>query len=389
MRMPVEAVPRHATNVPTLLKSRTLPWDKCPEALQSAPFMPDKSRQLGVRYATASDGVRLAWAESGSGIPLIRAATWLTHLESDAASPVWRHWIAFLSKHFRLIRYDERGCGMTDWDVRDMSLGRRVRDLETVADAAGLKEPFSLLGMSHGATVSVAYAAAHPERVARMILYGGYARGALRRGHAESERVFRAIVDLTSLWGSDNAAFREVFTSLFIPQGTDEQLRWFNELCRKSVSPELAGTLLKARASVDISSRLKRVRTPTLVAPLSEGRLLASEIPGAQFVELESCNHILLEHEDAWARFQESVLEFTGQSAAVSGHRAFGALSPRERATLSLLTEGLSNAEIAVRLGISEKTVRNHLSKLFDKLGVWSRTQAIVFAREHGFSHNA
>jgi pimeloyl-ACP methyl ester carboxylesterase/DNA-binding CsgD family transcriptional regulator len=358
--------------------------------------MPDKSRQV-VRYVTASDGVRLAWAESGSGIPLVRAATWLTHLESDPASPVWRHWIAFLSRHFRLIRYDERGCGMTDWDVRDMSLERRVRDLHTVVDAAGVREPFVLLGISHAAAVSIAYATTYPKRVDRMILYGGFARGAFRRGHADTERLFRAIVDLTALWGSDNQAFREVFTSRFIPEGTNEQLRWFNELCRKSTSPALAGTLLRSKADVDVSSRLKRVRTPTLVvharrdriAPLSEGHLLASEIAGAQFVELESCNHILLEHEDAWTRFQESVLEFTGQAAAASGHRAFEALSPRERATLSLLTEGLSNAEIAARLGISEKTVRNHLSNLFDKLGVWSRAQAIVFAREHGFTHSA
>ncbi len=355
--------------------------------------MPGKSRQV-VRYATASDGVRLAWAESGSGIPLIRAATWLTHLESDPESPVWRHWIAFLSKHFRLIRYDERGCGMSDWDVRDMSLERRVRDLQTVADAAGLKEPFVLLGISHAAAVSIAYATAHPKRVDRMILYGGFARGAFRRRDAGSERLFRAIVDLTALWGSDNQAFREIFTSRFIPEGTNEQLRWFNELCRKSVSPSLAAAILRAKADVDVSSKLKPVRTPALViharrdrvAPLSEGHLLASEIPGAQFVELESCNHILLEHEDAWTRFQEAVLEFTGQAEAAKPHPAFDALSPRERATLALLTEGLSNAEIAARLAISEKTVRNHLSNLFDKLGVWSRAQAIVFAREHGFT---
>src|SRR5581483_6270696 len=351
--------------------------------------------------------------------PLIRAATWLTHLESDPESPVWRHWIAFLSKHFRLIRYDERGCGMSDWDVRDMSLERRVRDLQTVADAAGLKEPFVLLGISHAAAVSIAYATAHPKRVDRMILYGGFARGAFRRRDAGSERLFRAIVDLTALWGSDNQAFREIFTSRFIPEGTNEQLRWFNELCRKSVSPSLAAAILRAKAAgvrtgfsleetstsafaailrakadVDVSSKLKPVRTPALViharrdrvAPLSEGHLLASEIPGAQFVELESCNHILLEHEDAWTRFQEAVLEFTGQAEAAKPHPAFDALSPRERATLALLTEGLSNAEIAARLAISEKTVRNRLSNLFDKLGVWSRAQAIVFAREHGFT---
>jgi DNA-binding CsgD family transcriptional regulator len=214
----------------------------------------------------------------------------------------------------------------------------------------------------------------------------------MRRSDQEANRMFEAIVSLADLWGSDNPAFRQVFTSRFIPGGTDEQLRWFNDLCRKTTSPALAGPLLRARAETDVASLLAQVRTPTLVihgrddavSPLSEGRLLATEIQGAQFVELDSRNHILLEHEPAWARFQEAVLAFTGHSAAAPDG-AFDDLSKRERETLTLLAEGLSNSEIAERLGISEKTVRNHLSHLFDKLGVWSRAQAIVFARDHGF----
>ena len=354
--------------------------------------MPARIRQT-VRYLHTSDGVRLAWAEAGSGPPLVKAATWMTHLEYDLDSPVWQHWTSFLSGHFRYIRYDERGCGMSDWDIADISLDRRVRDLETVVDAAGIKEPFAMLGISHGAAVCIAYATKHPERVARMVLCGGYARGTLRRGDDEAARMYAAIMDLATLWGSDNPAFRQVFTSRFIPAGTDEQLRWFNELCKKTVSPALAGEILRARANTDVTPLLRQVRTPTLIlhgrndaiAPLSEGRFLASEIPGAQFIELDSPNHVLLENEPAWARFEEAVLEFTGQAPG-GPDPAFDALSPRERETLSLLAEGLSNNEIAERLGISEKTVRNHLSHLFDKLGVWSRAQAIVFARDRGFS---
>jgi RNA polymerase sigma factor (sigma-70 family) len=347
-----------------------------------------------VRYVATSDDVRLAWAESGTGMPLVKAATWLTHLEYDLDSPVWRHWMTFLTDHFRFVRYDERGCGMSEWDVRDLSLDRRVMDLETVVQAAHLSEPFVLLGISHGAAVCIAYAVQHPERVARMVLYGGFARGALRRGDREAERLYEAIAVLADSWGSDNPAFRQVFTSRFIPQGTEDQLRWFNELCRKTTSPDLAGTLLRARAGTDVTALLGDVRTPTLVvharndaiAPLAEGRFLASEIPGAQFIELDSPNHVLLEHEFAWGRFQEAALEFTGQAALrARSDSAFEALSRRERETLALLADGLSNAEIAERLGISEKTVRNHLSHLFDKLGVWSRAQAIVFARERGF----
>ncbi len=151
-----------------------------------------------VRYVTASDGVRLAWAESGAGPPLVKAATWLTHLDRDLDSPVWRHWIEFLSGHFRFIRYDERGCGMSDWDTRDLSLERWVRDLEAVVEAADIREPFVLLGMSHGAAVSIAYAARHPDRVASLVLYGGYARGVFRRGAEASQRVYAAISDASS-----------------------------------------------------------------------------------------------------------------------------------------------------------------------------------------------
>src|SRR4029453_18819662 len=167
------------------------------------------------------------------------------------------------------------------------SLYGRGLDLETVVEVARLTDPFVLLGISHGAAVCIAYAVRHPERVARMVLYGGFARGPLRRGDRDAERIYEAIAVLSSSWGSDNPAFRQVFTSRFIPQGTDEQLRWFNDLCRKTTSPALAGTLLRARANTDVTQLLKEVRTPTLVlharndviAPLSEGRLLASEIP--------------------------------------------------------------------------------------------------------------
>jgi pimeloyl-ACP methyl ester carboxylesterase/DNA-binding CsgD family transcriptional regulator len=353
--------------------------------------MTSKHRQT-IRYERASDGVRLAWAEMGEGTPLIKAATWLTHLEHDLESPVWKHWTRFLADHYRYIRYDERGCGLTDVDVSDLSLERRVADLEAVADAAGLDEPFALLGMSHGAAICIAFAIRHPERVSKMILCGGYARGALRRSDEEAARMFAAITDLARLWGSDDPAFRQIFTSRFIPEGTSEQLKWFNDLCLKTVSPHLAPTLLRTRGDTDVTPLLAQVNTPTLViharkdrvAPVSEGRILATEIRGAQFVELDSNNHVLLEHEPAWGRFQEAVLAFTGQQTN-GDDRAFTELSKRERETLSLLAEGLSNSEIAERLGISEKTVRNHLSHLFDKLGVWSRAQAIVFARDRGF----
>jgi pimeloyl-ACP methyl ester carboxylesterase/DNA-binding CsgD family transcriptional regulator len=326
---------------------------------------------------------------------LVKASNWLTHLEYDWTSPLWSQWLRFLCRERRLVRYDERGCGMTDWNVADLSMERRVEDLEAVIDAAGLAEPFALLGISQGAALCISYAVRHPERVSHMVLYGGYARGAFRRGSEEQARMYRVLIELTRVgWAQENPAFRQVFTSRFIPGASDEQVRWFNDLCRKTASAEGAAALLESRGDVDVTGLLPQVQAPTLVlharddnvCPVGEGRLIAAAIPGAQFVELESRNHVLLESEPAWQRFCASVDEFLRPGSSAAGeHAAFASLSPREREILAQLTEGLSNAEIAERLGVSEKTVRNHLSHLFDKLGVWSRAQAIVFARDHGF----
>jgi pimeloyl-ACP methyl ester carboxylesterase/DNA-binding CsgD family transcriptional regulator len=363
-------------------------------ALQS----PRKAGQMSrarqrIRFLRTDDGVKLAWAEAGSGPLLVKAANWMTHLEWEWESPVWRHWLRFLSDHFRFVRYDERGCGLTDWEVPDLSLDRWTDDLASVIAAAAPEGPLTLLGISQGAAACVGYAVRHPERVSRMILYGAYGRGHYHRGDPEAESEHRVIRDAVRVgWGKENPAFRQLFTSRFLPEGTPEQLAAFNELCRRTTSSEVAAKILDMRAELNVVDLLSEVRVPTLVIharedqviPLSEGRLLASAIRDAQFVELESKNHILLESEPAWRRFQDAVLDFfgTGVSDRVD---AFTSLSPRERQILAAITEGLSNAEIGERLQISEKTVRNHVSSIYDKLGVWSRAQAMVFAREHGF----
>jgi pimeloyl-ACP methyl ester carboxylesterase/DNA-binding CsgD family transcriptional regulator len=348
-----------------------------------------------IRYVRTADGVQLAWAEAGTGPVLIKAANWLTHLQYEWESPVWRHWIHFFTDHFRFVRYDERGCGMTDPNIGNLSIERWVEDLEAVVAAADPQEPFALLGISQGGPICVAYAVRHPQRVSKLVLYGAYARGAFRRGDPDRESFYRAMIDLVRLeWGSDNPTFRQVFTSRFIPGGTDEQIGWYNDLCRKTLTPEIAARLLESRATLDVTALLGEVRTPTLVlharddvvAPIAEGHILAAGIPGAQFVELDSKNHVLLENEPAWGHFCDEVLEFAGLKGPARGEDpAFASLSPREREVLALMTEGLGNAQIAEILSISDKTVRNHVSNLFDKLGVWTRAQAIVFAHDRGF----
>jgi pimeloyl-ACP methyl ester carboxylesterase/DNA-binding CsgD family transcriptional regulator len=355
-------------------------------------MMSSKKASQRIRYLRTRDGVQLAWAEAGSGPLLIKAANWLTHLDYDWDSPVWQHWIHFFSDHFRYVRHDERGCGMTDWQVGDLSFERWVEDLEALVEVINPKEPFALLGISQGAATCIRYAVQHPERVSKLVLYGGYARGTFNRGDPENERLYRAMIEMTRLgWGSDNPAFRQVFTSRFIPGATDEQIGWFNELCRKTTSPEIAARLLETRATIDVVDLLGKVQAPTLVLhsrnddviSINESHLLAAEIPDAQFVELDSRNHVLLKNEPAWERFCSEVLSFLGGTK--SEVPAFASLTAREREVLGLITQGLSNGEIAGRLMISEKTVRNHVSNVFDKLGVWTRAQAMVFAQEHGF----
>jgi pimeloyl-ACP methyl ester carboxylesterase/DNA-binding CsgD family transcriptional regulator len=348
-----------------------------------------------VRFIKATDGIRLALAESGSGTTLVKAANWLTHLEYEWESPVWKHWIRFFSDHARFIRYDERGCGMSDLQLGTLTLDQWTQDLGSIIDAAQSAGPVTLLGISQGAAACIRFAVEHPDRVARLIIYGGYAHGAFKRGTPGPESTYRAMIELTrAAWGQDNPTFRQVFTSRFIPGGSAEQLQWFNDLCLKTTVGEAAARLFEARGNIDIEDLLPLVRVPTLVlharrdevVPISEGHLLASRIDGAQFVELDSRNHVLLEHETAWDRFKEAVLAFMPAACPPAVNSKFAALSSRERQVLALIARGLSNDEIATQMHISEKTVRNHASNVFDKLGVWSRAQAIVLARDLGFT---
>jgi pimeloyl-ACP methyl ester carboxylesterase len=336
-----------------------------------------------IHIATSADGVHLGWARAGSGPTLVKTANWLTHLRYDLESPVWRHWITFFAGHFDFVRYDERGCGVSDRVVQQVTPDAWLLDLECVVEAARVVSPMILLGISQGSIAAIQYAIRHPERVSHLVLYGGYTEGWARRDGGDAAHS-RAVLEMVRVgWGSRNPVFRQAFTSRFLPEGTHEQLDWFNALCRESVSPEMAVRLLEARANVSIGDLLAQVRVPTLVlharadevVPVSEGRRLAAGIAGAEFVELDSPNHVLLAQEPAWERFQAAVLAFTSVRRIGSD---VPTLTARERAILALLREGLDNAAIGRRLHLSDKTVRNHLSNVYRKLGVASRTQAIV-----------
>jgi pimeloyl-ACP methyl ester carboxylesterase/DNA-binding CsgD family transcriptional regulator len=354
--------------------------------------MPAAKQQI--RFARGHDGVRLAYASVGSGPTLIKAATWLSHLEYDWNSPVWSHLLRELSSHCNFVRYDERGCGLSDWAVDDLSFESWVRDLETVVDAVGA-DRFALLGVSQGAPIAIAYAVRHPERVSHLVLHGGYARGRWVRSETPEQREeAETMTKLAGLgWGKADPSFRQFFTSQFIPSGTAEQHEWFNELERISTSPANAARFMSEFGRIDVTALLPQVACPTLVLhsrhevrqPFEEGRLLATTIPNAQFVPIESRNHLLLESEPGWSRWIAAVREFLPAYAAPKAAAVFETLTERQRQLLELIAQGRDNAQIAAALLLSDKTVRNHITGIFAKLEVESRAQAIVLARDSGF----
>jgi pimeloyl-ACP methyl ester carboxylesterase/DNA-binding winged helix-turn-helix (wHTH) protein len=279
---------------------------------------PSKAMRQDIRFCATSDGVRLAYARVGRGPVVVKAGNWLNHLEYDWESPVWSHLLKWMAGQWELIRYDARGNGLSDWDVEDISFDAFVRDLETVIDAAGV-EKCVLFGASQGCAVSIAYAVRHPERVEKLVLYGGFARGRLVRGGSEDvERIEAMLTLMRTGWGQENPAFRQVFTSLFVPDGTPEQVSWFNELQRTTTSPDNAVRIRRVSDMMDIRELLPEVRVPTLVLhchddavqPFEEGRYIASSIPGAQFVGLEGRNHLILESDAGWPKFQSEVAAF-------------------------------------------------------------------------------
>ena len=349
------------------------------------------ARRQQIRFCSSHDDARLAYATCGEGPPLVKASNWISHLEHDLASPVWGHLIGELSQRHTLVRYDQRGCGLSDREVPGHGLEHWVRDLESVVDAAGL-DRFPLLGISQGAAIAVAYTVRHPERVTRLVLHGGFAQG--RRTRARTPEAIEEAELMSRLaeigWGKPNDAWRQFFTTQFIPLGTPEQHRWFNDLQRVSTSPEIAARIMRATDVFDVMDLLPQVRCPALVlhstqdarVPFDQGRLFAGGMPDARFVPLESHNHLLLASEPAWAQWIE---EFRAFMPAAQRHvEQLAGLTPRELDLLALIATGRDNAQIAATLDLREKTVRNHVTSIYAKLRVDSRAQAVVLAREAG-----
>jgi len=347
-----------------------------------------------IRFTHVKSGARIAWASSGRLAPgtpvLVRAAHWMTHVEFDAVSPIFNPWIERLGRALRLLRYDERGCGLSGPDATPLDLDAALEELEVVVDAS--QEPrVALLGISGGAAAAVAYAALHPQRVSHLVLLGGYTHGQLHRGPSAEQLAY---IDATCTlmqhgWGQPGSAVQQFFSATLVPDATPAQREAMNEQQRLSCDGQRAAAIFRARCQVDVRHLLPRVQCPTLVlhsagdatVKVELGRELAAGIAGARFEALPSRNHLPLHGEPAFERFCDAVTDFVHQREP----QGEGSFTPRERALMALVAQGLDNLQIGAHLGLADKTVRNQLSQLYRRLGVDGRSHAVVRARKLGF----
>jgi DNA-binding winged helix-turn-helix (wHTH) protein/pimeloyl-ACP methyl ester carboxylesterase len=318
----IETLPRRGYRFRATVTGGSTPAHARAEDSEPTPAKPQR-----LRFCTASDGVRIAYTESGSGPPLVRVGNWLSDLRLESESPLWRSWIAEFSRHHRLFRYDARGTGLSDHVVGDISFDAALRDLEALIEAADL-ERVTLMGIHQGGAICVAFAARRPDRVARLVLYNGYARGWRHRGIVEEVNRREAILALIRQgWGREHASFRNLMTSMYLPDGTAEQQEWFNAM-QKAAAPEVVADLVTAWGAIDVTPVLPRVRAETVVVQsedhnaghFDEGRLLAGSIEGAEFVPLPTRNHLVWLGDVAWERFSTEIGRFLGWTSTPSKH---------------------------------------------------------------------
>ena len=343
----------------------------------------------GIRFAHVASGARIAWARSGQrdAPVLVRVAHWMTHVEHDLRSPIWSPWLARLGQGLDIVRYDERGCGLSGSDAVPPGLEAATEELAAVIEQCGAPR-VALLGQSGAAAPAIAYAVQHPERVSHLVLLGSYLQGLLHRAPDDDTLAFHeASVRLVELgWGRGDPAVQQFFTTSMIPEATADEARALNEQQRLSCGAVRAAQIMRARALLDVRALAPRVRCPTLVlhaegdlvVPPELGREVAAAIPGARFMTLPTRNHIPLAGDAAFETFCRAVTDFVRPDPPVAG------LTPRERELAALVAQGLDNRQIGAHMGLADKTVRNALSALYAKLGVEGRPQAVVRARELG-----
>ena len=350
-----------------------------------------------IRFCTSPDGVRLALMQYGDGPLLIKAATWLTHIERDMESPHTRQWIEALSRTHTFVTYDTRGCGLSDRRATDISLDAWLQDLETVVETLGV-DKFSLLGISCGGAVAVAYAAKHPERVEKLIVFGGYATSYFSTGNpdpkiAEEAETLLKVAELG--WGTGGQAFRQVFVSKFMPEASQDQRQAFDEYQRLTATPEMAARCLRAMFNINVKVAAQQVSCPTLVfhargdqlINYEQGRKLAARIPGACFVPIESTNHVPFAGEACWTMLASEMKNFLGVDGDVVSDAASSTklkLTARQTEVLRLVSQGKTDKQIARLLSLSPRTVEMHVAGALKLLECATRAEAVHVAATHG-----
>ena len=345
------------------------------------------SRRFGpaverVRFCRAPDGVRIAYAVCGSGPPLLVGKMWISHLQYDWQDPTLSHVLEALSRIATVVRYDERGYGLSDWDPPGFTLDSRVADLEAVAGAVGFNR-YAVLAMGQTGQVAIHHAVRHPGRVTRLILNGAYA-GVTDEYRQRFEEFFTALTAAAQYgWTLADSRFRRVFSESMVPGATEDQKRWIDDLAPLVTSKTTAVAAARARREIDVQAELSDLAVPTLVVhsrgnrmtPFEQGRVMASGIPDARLVTLDTDNFLPLADEPAWPVWQEAVrhfLEPDRESVLVPPPDT--QLTTREEELLVLVAEGLSNDQIADRLTLSARTVERHMSNVYRKLGVSGAT---------------
>jgi pimeloyl-ACP methyl ester carboxylesterase/DNA-binding CsgD family transcriptional regulator len=353
--------------------------------------MPHPTEQI--RFCASRDGTRLAYTTCGHGPAVLWMGTPARHLEFDWGNPVWAPWLEFLTKRRTVVRFDHRGCGLSDREKIEYSLEKLVEDIEAVVAATG-HERFGILGHGGSGMASIAFAIRYPERVTHLALLGCPARGRLARAETEAQvedsELRQKIIEVG--WTDETPAFGQFFTALHMPAGLPGEQKAYGEMLRLTTTRANNFGFTRTFLHGDVRELLPRISCPTIVlharadsiVPFSEGRAIAATIPGPRLVPLESSNHLLVASEPAWQQFTNAVDEFLPGAAENAPNKLMDALTTRELDVLGLVALGLNNSRIAARLKISEKTVRNNVSNVFSKLGVKSRAEAVAVARDNG-----
>lgn len=305
------------------ISRRVRAWQWTPQTRDRFAGAEEIMRMQKIEFCSAPDGVQLAYAAVGDGPAVFKMPNWLNHLEYDWSSPIWGPLLHDLATHYRLVRFDQRGTGLSDWTVDDISNKAMLADVETVVEAAGL-ERFAILAASQGCAIAIRYAVKHPERVRCIIMCGGFVRGALQRNRPEQEDLHNATTQIIRAgWGSVVPAFRHMFTEIFMPDGSPTQKSSFDELQRVASSAENAARINEMNGRCDVSDLARQVTVPVLVThsegdkrvPLEEGRRMAALIPGAEFVTLPGDNHMLLPGTPAYDQFRRLLRDFVAAHA--------------------------------------------------------------------------